>query len=156
MDYLPLIMLVPLAKLVVSDFRHREIPVVWLAILALGTVCIPLIQDGWREVATRSGQNLLIVAYMSAGVFLWGSVKERRIVNPIDRYIGLGDFLFFLIVIPLFASMEYAYFLLICMSFSLVWWWGGILLGRKPKNIPLIATSGIVLAAAIIFKVVFR
>ncbi len=154
MEYLPLLMLAPLLKLAVSDFRRREVPVLWLGILAVGTVGISILRDGWLEVLRRSGLNLLLVLYMAAGVFLWGWVKARRPVNPLNLYIGLGDFLFFLILVPLFPLKQYAYLLVGSMLFSLAWWRAAVLLEKKPpKNIPLIATSSIVLGAFIIFDV---
>ncbi len=156
MEYLPLLMLAPLSHLIVSDFRSREVSVMWLGILAIGTVCIPVIQDGWLDVLKRSGQNLLLILYMSTGIVVWGWIKARKFVNPINVYIGLGDALFFLILIPLFPVKHYAWLLVACMIFSLVWWGAAVLLKKKsPKNIPFIATSGIVLAGAIIFKVFF-
>ena len=156
MEYLPLLMLAPLTTLIVSDFRSREVSVMWLGVLAIGTVCIPILQDGWPEVLRRSGLNLLLILYMSAGIVMWGWVKARKFVNPINVYIGLGDFLFFLILVPLFPMRQYAWLLVACMVFSLVWWGAASLLKKRPpKNIPFIATSGIVLAGAIVFKVFF-
>lgn len=157
MEYLLLAILAPLSRLIFSDFRHRKVPVVWLGILAAGTVCIPIIQDGWREVLIRSGRNMLLVLYLSTGVVLWSWLKARRVVNPINLYIGLGDIVFFLILVPLFPFMQFAYLIVGCMLFSLIWWWWCSLLGRrKPENVPLIATSSIVVGATVVYKVFFE
>jgi hypothetical protein len=154
MEYLPLLVIVPLLRLIVSDFRSREVPILWLGILAIGTVCISLILDGWLEVLKRSLQNLLLILYMSTGVVLWGCIKARRFINPLNVYIGLGDLIFFLILTPLFSVRQYAQVMIACLIFSLVWW--GIEALRRenpPKNVPFIATSGIVLAGIIVYKV---
>ncbi len=157
MEYLPLLMLAPLSVLIVSDFRRREVSVMWLLILAIGTVCIPMIQDGGSEVLERSCLNLLLILYMSTGIVLWGWVKARKFVNPINVYIGLGDFLFFLTLVPLFPVRQYAWLLVACMGFSLVWWGvAAILKNKSPKNVPFIGTSGIVLACVILCKVLFE
>lgn len=156
MEYLSLLMLAPLTNLIISDFRHREVSLLWLVVLAIGTVCIPIIQDGVPEVLKRSGLNLLMVAYMSVGVLLWSWFKARRVVNPINLYVGLGDLIFFLLLVPLFSFNQYVYLLVGCMVFSLVWWWSALLCGAKPRNIPLIATSSIVVAVAIMLKVFLR
>lgn len=157
MEYLLLLMLAPLTILVISDFRTREVSVLWLCVLATGSIVIPVIQDGWTEVLHRSGQNLLLLLYMTAGIFLWAWIKARKPVNPIDRYIGLGDFLFFLILTPIFPFRQYIWLMMGCFVFSLVWWSAAVVLSNKtPRNIPFIATSGIVVAGAIILKVFFE
>jgi hypothetical protein len=150
-------MLTPLTMLIVSDFRTREVSVIWLCVLAVGTIGIPIILDGWAEVLRRSGQNLLILMDMSVGIVLWGWVKARKPVSPINRYIGLGDVLFFLALVPLFPVRQYIWLLMGCFVFSLVWWGAATLwFKRSPRNIPFIATSGIVVVVAIILKVFFE
>jgi hypothetical protein len=155
MKYLPLVMLIPLVRLIVGDFRRREVSVVWLAVLAVSTVGVPVIMLGWRETFTHSWQNLLLLAYLGIGIVVWGWVKARRFVNPVNVYIGLGDLLFFLALVPLFPVKIFAWLMVCCMVFSLVWWQAAKLRGSAPKNVPLVATSGIVVGVAIIFRVFF-
>ena len=153
MQYLPLVMLIPLAWLIVADFRRREVSLVWLGVLAVSTVAIPLILYGWREMWAHSWQNLSIIAYLGVGILVWSWIKARRVINPVNVYIGFGDLIFFTILTPLFPVKRFVGTLVACMLFSLVWWWAARLRGKSPKNIPLVATSGIVVSAAIIFNV---
>ncbi len=149
MKYLNLIMLIPLAKLVMDDFRRREVSLIWLAVTAVCAIGTAIVVDGWRETLIRSGLNLLLVVYMGIGVVVWAWIKSRKIVNPINRHIGSGDVLFFLTLTPLFSLKGFAWLLVACMVFSLFWW-------KSPENIPLVATSGIVTGLGIITSTILR
>lgn len=156
MRYLPLIMLVPFAKLILDDFHRREVSVWWLAATMICAAGIPTVLYGWRETLARCGLNMLIVAYMGLGVVIWARIKSRKLVNPVNRYIGLGDVLFFVVLTPLFPFKRFAWLLVACMIFSLVWWWMARAGKKPPKNVPLVATSGIVMCAAIILDTIFK
>jgi len=54
------------------------------------------------------------------GLFLYASVKSKRIINPIDSSIGLGDIVFFVAIIPLFFSTTYIFFFSTGMLFSII------------------------------------
>lgn len=141
MKFVSLIMLIPLAKLIADDFRHREVGVAWLAALAVCAFGTAVMADGWREMAVRSGLNALIIIYMAAGVWLWSRIRKISIANMI----GLGDGLFFLAIIPVFPLRAFAWIIVGCLVFSLAWW-------KSARHVPLVATSGIVVGVAIIIK----
>lgn len=149
-------MLFPIAKLVADDFRRREVSVVWLVALTVCTVGVAIALDGWRETLTRSGLNMLLLVYMGVGVVVWAAIKSRRPINPVNRYIGLGDVLFFPALTPLFPLRGFAWLLVACMAFSLVWWGAARAGNRPPENVPLVATSGIVTGVAIILNTFIR
>ncbi len=151
MKYLLLVMLVPLVKLAFDDFRKREVSLFWLMVLATSTVGISIIKNGWLETAARSGLNLLLLAYLGIGISVWIWIKARKLINPVNVYIGLGDIVFFLTLIPLFPLKLFAWLFVGCMAFSLAWWLFMRYSKRIPDNIPLIATSGIVVGITIIF-----
>jgi hypothetical protein len=92
---------------------------------------------------------------MGLGILLWSWIKARKVINPVNRYIGLGDLLFFVALAPLFPVKRFAWLLVACLLFSLVWWQVARFRGKSPKNIPFVATSGIVVGAAIVFNVFF-
>jgi uncharacterized membrane protein YoaK (UPF0700 family) len=158
MQYLPLLTLAPLMMLILSDFRTRRVSVLWLCVLTIGTIGIPLVLDGWREVLWRSWTNLLLLVFLGTGITMWGWVKARQIASPVNRYIGLGDVLFFVTLVPMFPLREYLWMTMGCLVFSLVWWSAALIRHRNnpPRNIPFIATSGIVVAATIIYNTFFR
>lgn len=155
MKYLPLVILIPLIRLIVADFRRREVSIVWLAVLAVGTVCVPVLQHGWQETFTRIWQNMLLLSYLGTGIVIWSLIKARRFVNPVNTYIGMGDLVFFAALIPLFPVRTFTWLMVASMLFSLVWWQAARLRGKQPVNVPLVSTSGIVMGCAVIFNVFF-
>jgi cbb3-type cytochrome oxidase subunit 3 len=152
----------PIVRLIVDDFRRREVSVWWLVAMAVCSAGVAVSIGGWREVMIQCGINLLLIIYMGVGVTAWAWIKSRRPINPVNRYIGLGDVLFFVALTPLFPLKQFAWLMVMCLVFSLAWWQIKIILakkkasGKSPKNIPFVATSGIVICAAIIFNVIIK
>jgi len=159
MKYLTLCLLVPLGGLMVEDFRHREVSIAWLATMAACVAGVAVVFDGWREMFVRSGLNMLLVAYMGAGVVAWAWIKSRRFINPVNRYIGLGDVLFFVALTPFCSLKSFAWLLVGCMAFSLVFWSATRTVRKErdtsQRTVPLVGTSGMVICAVIIFNAIF-
>ncbi len=156
MKYLILVILVPLTKLMIDDFRRREVTLAWLIALAVITFGMSLISNGLREMLARSGQNLLLIGYLGIGLVIWTWIRSRKLINPVNVYIGLGDVLFFLSLMPLFQLERFALLLVTCMIFSLIWWQVVRFVKKYSADIPLVATSGIVTSGVIIFSVFFE
>ncbi len=154
MGCLTLIMLIPLVKLINDDFRWREVAVWWLAAMAVCAAGIAVTQEGWSEMLAKIGLNMLLLFYMGAGVVLYTAIKSHKLINPVNSYIGLGDILFFVALTPLFTIKQFAWLLVSCMVFSLMWWYVVRAFKRYPKNVPLVATSGIVTCMMIIFDII--
>ncbi|MEO1032267.1 MAG: prepilin peptidase, partial [Bacteroidota bacterium] len=64
--------------------------------------------------------NVLFIAINVLGLFLYFSIKEKRLYNPIDTMLGLGDILFFLAIAPLFSLQTFIVFFISGLIFSLV------------------------------------
>lgn len=81
-------------------------------------------------------KNIGFVTINIVGLLLYYSIKEKKIINPIDSMIGLGDVLFFLSIAPLFNLKSYILFFITGMIFSLVI---HLLVNRfkKQKTVPL-------------------
>lgn len=179
MNSLSLVMFIPLVKLALEDFRRREVPLVWLVVLAVCSAGVGITTvdtarpaagigaavdaAAWRGMFARSGLNLLLILYMGVGVTVWAWVKSRRPVNPVNRFIGLGDVLFFVVLTPLFPLREFVCLLVSCMVFSLVWWRVRLTTSaaertasESPKTIPLVATSAIVTGVTVIYDTFLR
>lgn len=53
------------------------------------------------------------------GVITYFSFKEKKIINPIDKMIGLGDIVFFISITPLFKLKGFILFFISGLIFSL-------------------------------------
>ncbi|NHF58997.1 hypothetical protein FK220_006580 [Flavobacteriaceae bacterium TP-CH-4] len=63
--------------------------------------------------------NFLFLLLTCIGLYLYLSLKERKLVNPF-KSIGKGDFLFFLAVIPYFSTSNYILYFITGMFFSII------------------------------------
>jgi hypothetical protein len=147
MPFLSLVLFVPIAVLVVDDFRRRQVGVAWIVVTAAAAAGITIARIGTKETLIQTALNLAVVAYMAVGVVAWAWIKARKPVNPLNRFIGLGDALFFVAITPMFPLKTFAWLVVASMVFSLAWW-------RSKRNVPLVATSGIVTCGAIIIDLV--
>jgi hypothetical protein len=64
--------------------------------------------------------SMLFLGLVLLGLFLYVSVKSRKLINPIDSFIGLGDIVFFVAILPLFYMTTYLVFFSTGMLFSIV------------------------------------
>ncbi len=81
-----------------EDLRERSIHWWWLPVLALA-----LLLPSWSgltsdDQAARIGFNVLFLVLQLGATFLYLIIRHGAWMNPVDRYIGLGDLLFFLVL----------------------------------------------------------
>lgn len=84
---------------------------------------------------------VLLTAYMS--------IKNKQILNPFRHYFGLGDFLFFISISPLFVTYNYILGFIFSMVFSIFLQLIFVKLMRI-KTVPLAGFSALFLAFIII------
>lgn len=147
-------MLIPLIMMIRSDFRQREVNMYCL-------VCFGLLQFfyvywlfGVYEVLKRGIINLGILLFLGLGIVLYLKVRRVRWVRVVHDYIGLGDILFFIFLIPVFKELEFIRFLLVSFIFSLIWW-GVYSLRTEVLTIPLVSTVGICYVVLVVFRFLF-
>ncbi len=76
------------------------------------------------------------------------SVKNKKIINPFQTYFGMGDFLFYIAVAPLFITYNFILYFILSMLFSIIMF---LLLRKKMKEetIPLAGFASLLLLALI-------
>ncbi|MDL2319686.1 hypothetical protein LJC45_00945 [Alistipes sp. OttesenSCG-928-B03] len=148
--YSGLILLLPLAVLIVGDFRRREVSLVWLIALAVVSVAVSLGRYGIWPTVVNVAANLFLLFYLAIGVIIYIRIKSGRWQNPLREYIGTGDLVFMLAITPLFELRGYVLFLIGASVFSLVWMLAVRAVCGRPKTIPFAATMGIALSIIII------
>lgn len=142
MQWLLLIPLIPAAAMALSDFRSRHIALAWLVVFAVCTVTASVAEQGLMSVAHNALYNTVLMVFMGAFVWLYLCVKHRRVINPLDDNIGLGDVLFIWSLTPLWSIMTFLPFLIISFVAAILWW---LAVGRK-ATIPLVGIMGITLS----------
>lgn len=150
-----LLPLAPLAALVVGDFRERRIGVWWLVALGVCTFAGAIVHSP-AGAQHNFLFNFCLMAGLAAALLLYFAVRiglrpwfrMGRQARPFRQQMGSGDPLFFLALTPLFAPRIFLLLMIVCLAISLVWW-----LFNRSKTIPLVGTSGSVVAAYLIYSV---
>ncbi len=83
-----------------EDLRERSIHWWWLPVLALAALLFPVLLQGLAVDGPRaSGSTCAILWFCNwAPPFLYLIIRHGAWMNPVDRFIGLGDVLFFLVL----------------------------------------------------------
>ena len=126
-------LIVSLLAIVIQDFKHRAIHIVWLGVLLTTSLLLFLLKGIdllWL------GKTLLFVMAVIFLMWVYICIKQRGVINPFKNHIGEGDLLFFIAVVPLFSLLNYMAFFICGMIFSAVF---SLLFLKKMKErmIPL-------------------
>lgn len=115
-----------------QDLKYRSIHValpIVLFIAALGKFF--LLEGPATELITTA----IFLSIVLIVLFVYVSIKSKKIINPIDGVIGLGDIVFFVAIIPLFYSTSYVLYFTTGMFFSVLCHF--LFNKRKAMHVPL-------------------
>ncbi|NQY30188.1 MAG: hypothetical protein HRT69_12050 [Flavobacteriaceae bacterium] len=112
-----IILLGTLIAVVFQDLKYRAIHVILPIILVVVAIARFLVLD---HPVYELFFTVLFLALVLLGLFVYTSIKSKRIINPVDSSIGLGDIVFFIAVVPLFFSTTYILFFSTGMLFSII------------------------------------
>jgi len=152
-----IILLVFLSVIAVQDIRYREVswylfPVVFTVILIRS-----LSQLHFKELVFDFSLNLLFIVLQLIALFVFYAIKNKKFVNIINRYIGTGDLIFFVLLCAGFSPLMFGCYLVATFIAALVFIIAISLFRRKTiSTVPLaggLALSyGILLIAGLFFK----
>ncbi len=147
------ILIAILLILVYQDFKSRAISWFLIPILLMVIIINALMTINIEELTIFSGINLILVLVNFLGVTLIISLKEKKIKNIINSYLGLGDVLFFLVLTTLFSPINFIVFF-IGSIFLVTLIYGGVMLFSKQKNtlIPLAGAMSLVLIVVLLVQ----
>lgn len=109
-----------LAIIVYEDFRYRGVhwflfPILWALAFYLGFSRLETVL-AYRFVLFNAAFLLLHFIVLS----LYFSLKEKRLINLFQHYLGLGDALFVIALLPLFNPLALQKFIIVVAFVSLV------------------------------------
>lgn len=117
MEYVILaILMMAFLTMAYQDLKKRQIHVVLPIVVFIGLY-------SYNRAYIEISQLLMSLSFVMItilAVTLYFSFKNKRILNPLQEHIGLGDILFFMAVIPMFNFRNYVLFYITGMIFSLV------------------------------------
>lgn len=112
-----ILLTVILLFILVQDIKYRAIHYILpLALFVVALSRFIYLKQNFKELLMTLGFLFLVLL----GLFIYFSIKSKKIINPINSAIGLGDLIFFIAIIPLFYSTTYILFFITGMLFSAV------------------------------------
>lgn len=140
-----------LSIIVLEDFRFRAVHVLWFLGTGICGIGLGVWEYGVSEVWRFGLVNLLFVGIQMVLLTIWFCVKEGRLLNIADRYLGWGDIVFFVVLAFTLPTHSFILF----YSFSLITVLTGFLIGRlllfkNATTIPLAGGMAICLIGVLI------
>jgi len=114
-DILYFILFILLGITFFQDCKSRRI-FIGLPVLILITSIF--LSEGF--VASYLVLNIIVIVLIILGLTLYYSISKRRFINPINRFLGVGDLFFMLSIVPLFSTHKFILFLIIGFIISLI------------------------------------
>jgi Flp pilus assembly protein protease CpaA len=103
-----------------QDFRSRQIAWWLLPVLAVVFFLSACAKNSTREIGIGFSLNLVFLCMQFVFVWIWFSVKEKKLSKLIDTQIGLGDVLFMICVALAFSPANFIVFCTMGMMVTLV------------------------------------
>lgn len=103
-----------------EDIRYRAVSIWTFPVLFAALLASRAYATSWSVTLTSALVNLIIISVQLAGIWLYLMVKHRTLVNPMQGFIGWGDVLFWLAVLPAFSPINFLLFYIISLSVALL------------------------------------
>jgi hypothetical protein len=92
-----------------QDMKQREISWILVPALFLGFIAKGFLEKG--EVLLKNGMfNVAFVLIQLILLSIYMSIKNKKLTNIINTYLGIGDVLFFIAITAAFSPMNYVLF----------------------------------------------
>lgn len=148
-----LLLLVPLTVMTVSDYRHREVGLAWLALLAAGCSAAAWLRGGAGYMLHNAAFNLALLLYLFFGVVLYLRLRYRRWCNPFKIHLGWGDIIFFVSVAPFFGLRGFLLLLLAsCFAGLVLWLVQRTCASGRHTTVPLVSVGSVVFGTYLIYN----
>ncbi|MBI4646430.1 MAG: hypothetical protein HY738_07510 [Bacteroidia bacterium] len=137
-----------------QDFKYRAVswfllPVLFVTVAVRAFSCMEL-----SQVALGFAINAGVITFQLIILTAWFSLKERKQVNIFNRFIGLGDILFFFFFCLMFSPVNFVLLMTGAMSLILLVFGSRLLLsGHTNKQIPLAGAFSIIIIVLIIIQI---
>lgn len=136
------VLILVLGLIFFQDLKQRAIHVI-LPVLVLVLSFLIINKKGYFNyfISLTNIGFLLLTLFI---LFIYMSIKNKKMLNPFQNHFGLGDLLFYIAISPLFVFRNYILFFILSLLFSLIMFL--IFRGKmKEKNIPLAGFASLLL-----------
>lgn len=109
-----------LLSLAIQDWRERKVSIYLLAFLFGLYLVQGIHQKSIQDWLFNWNINLIVLGIQMIILFLYFSWKERRWISLADRYIGVGDLVFFIILASHFSPLVFSWVYLGSLIFTIL------------------------------------
>lgn len=136
---LSLILIIILIPIIIEDFRSRKISLIWLFGILINSIILQMFTKvSFSDLIFHTSINLCIVAVNYGILTVYFSIKNKKLINLSNYYLGLGDVIFLISVSFLFSPLNFVCFIIFSLFFTLLYTLFARLVSlNKFKTVPL-------------------
>lgn len=113
-----IILVLVFVVIIFQDFKYRAIHAFTLISISIAATILNYLEPTLHFFDMLQSIGFLIIT--SIAFMTYQTIKHKKVQNPIDESIGLGDLLFFIAITPLFQVHQYALFFIVGLLVSAV------------------------------------
>ena len=103
-----------------EDIKFRAVswwvfPAIFILLVAAG-----LQQISMHEIIWHLKVNALFITIQVLAVWLYLIIRQKALLNPFDEFLGWGDLLFWLALLPAFAPLKFVSFYVLSLVFAML------------------------------------
>lgn len=158
MFFLQIIVLLSLAFIFYQDMRYRAVYWICFPLLAMLLFGLKYSFTGFLNGVTDIGYGLSFLLIQLLFLWIYFSVKKRRMINITSDYLGWGDILFLIVITFYLSPGNYVLFYIGSLTLVLIY---VVLRGeaeekKSSKHIPLAGLQAILLALLMVTDYLFK
>jgi hypothetical protein len=140
-----------------QDIKHRQISWWLIPVLAFIILLKALTIIAFKELLYFFIVNFAFFLTQLLLLTVYFSLKNKRYVNIINSYLGIGDILFIIVICMFFSPVNFIFFYIGSLMITLI----GILIykiikKRKEEEIPLAGAMAFMLAIGLLFNNLYQ
>jgi len=144
---------IALAAITLQDFSQRQIAWYWLPILLAGIILLNVQRNELKNMISFFITNVCFVVFQLIVLIIYFSIKNKKLTNIIDHYIGLGDVLFFIVLCTVFSPLNFLVFYIISLLLILLTFFTYNTVSKKIiQHIPLAGAMALCLIFCFVYK----
>jgi hypothetical protein len=99
-----------LALITYHDFKYRALPIYSLVVALVLGILVSFCKNGWSFTLYYAGVNTILVCLQLGVTTLYFSARGRKLVNIFSSHLGIGDFIFFIVITFSFSPLNFIIF----------------------------------------------
>jgi hypothetical protein len=116
-----LILIILLVPLIIEDFTHRKISLIWLIGIIIASVAYQATtSSSIKPILINTLINFIIIIVHFLILTAYFSLKEKRVIDLKKNYLGKGDIVFLISISFLLSPVNFVLFFFTSLIFSLL------------------------------------